>query len=159
MAKKPGTKRGRKTQTYGKPAPPIQDLPPAPTYLKEHGKAYWERIGPLLIDAGILTAGHLESFGLLCESWDEYRRLADWLAEDPSRAVITYQSGAQSPAPQVQMRDHASKMMYNLWSKFGLTPHALAGLGRHGGAAAGKSLPAIAEFAKGKYADEEDVGG
>lgn len=152
MATRPGTKRGRKPKG-GAPAAPIDSLPAPPDYLRDEGKNYWNRIGPLLVETGILTGGHLESFALLCETWDEYRRLSDWLAEDPERAVITYPTGAQAPAPQVQMRDRAAKLLYSLWSKFGLTPHALATLGKHGGASIGAKLPQIADFARKKYED------
>lgn len=151
MAKSPATaKRGRKPRG-GAPAAPITVLPDPPDYLKDAGKEYWNRIGPMLVQTGILTSGHIESFALLCETWDEYRRISNWLSEDPERAVITYPTGAQAPAPQVQMRDRAAKLLYSLWSKFGLTPHALATLGKHGGAKIGSSKPSIKDFARKKY--------
>jgi phage terminase small subunit len=79
--------------------------------------------------------------------------LTIWLAEDPSRMTFTTQSGYESETPQLRQRDKALTSLQKLWLKFGLTPHALAQLVKQKGCNIGNSLPAIAEFAKRKYAE------
>jgi P27 family predicted phage terminase small subunit len=131
---------------------PLQHVPEPPESMGEEGKKYWRSVAPQLIELGILTPLHLESFRVLCEQWQLYRTLTDWLDADPDRLYVTYKTGAQQQSPQVQLRERALESLRNLWMKFGLTPHGLAALGKHGGVAK-KQLSNIEEFAKKKYED------
>lgn len=56
----------------------------------------------------------------------------------------------QQETPLVRQRDKALPTLKKLWLKFGLTPHSLAQLGKHGGVRSGQ-LPKITEFVKKKY--------
>ncbi len=105
-----------------------------------------EKLAPQLVAANILTALHLESFAILCETYEEYRILSTWLREDPSRATVIAASGYVSESPQVRMRDRANANLQKLWLKFGLTPMALAQMRKHGGVG-GKTVPKIKAFA------------
>jgi P27 family predicted phage terminase small subunit len=129
---------------------PLRQVPEPPAELGPHGKNYWNSLAPQLIDLGILTPLHLESFRVLCEQWQMYRALTDWLDADPTRLFFTTDNGYQQETPQVRLREKALAALKSLWMKFGLTPHGLAALGKHGGVAK-KQMPAIADFAKRKY--------
>lgn len=147
----PPKKRGRKRKVDDGPkSEPLREVPPPPDDMGDHGKEYWLKLAPQLIELGILTPLHMDTFRVLCEQWHEYRRLSIWLDEDPSRMVFQTDNGYMQETPHVRLRDKALAAMQRAWSKFGLTPHALAQLGKHGGVGR-KQLPAIAQFAKRKY--------
>ena len=129
---------------------PLTTVPEPPEELGDEGKKYWRSILPQLIELGIMTPLHMESFRVLCEQWQMYRMLTKWLDEDPSRLYFTTDNGYQQETPQVRLREKALAALKSLWMKFGLTPHGLVALGKHGGAG-GKQVSAIEQFAKKKY--------
>lgn len=143
------TKRGRKPKEPDKTSEPITEVPEPPEDMGDYGKNYWRSLAPQLIELGILTPLHLQTFRVLCECWQEYRRLSVWLDADPGRYYFETESGYQQESPQVRLRDKALASLQKLWLKFGLTPHALTQLGKHGGGK--RALPKISAFAKKKY--------
>jgi P27 family predicted phage terminase small subunit len=98
--------------------------PEVPAELGEYGRAYWERIAPLLVDRRVLTPLHLEPLLAMCDQWDTYQRLSAWLREDPARWTFQTETGYESESPQVRMMGSALKELQRLWAKFGLTPYA-----------------------------------
>jgi P27 family predicted phage terminase small subunit len=136
-------------------SPPISQLPLASEYGLKSNEAinYWNRIGPQLISIGVLTLLHLDTFAQLCRTYAEYRRLDDWLNEDESRFTFMTQTGYESEAPQVRMRDKAMATLQKLWPKFGLSPLSLAQMRKHGGVALTKVSP-LQAFAQKKYAEQ-----
>lgn len=134
-------------------AEPLSEVPAAPKDLGKHGREYWQRLAPLLVEARILTPLHLEAFKVLCETWQIYRemqlklnKLDDW--------TFTTDKGYCAELPEVRLRQTAIQTLARLWPKFGLTPEALAKLGKHGGAAGGR-LPELEAFAAMKYSGPE----
>ncbi|MFO0886599.1 MAG: phage terminase small subunit P27 family [Pirellulales bacterium] len=146
------TRRGRKRKTKVETSP-LSVVPPAPEDLGQYGREYWESLAPQLVELGILKPLHLETFRVLCECWQEYRTLHAWLLEDPERLTFTTSQGYTAETPQLRQRDKALASLQKLWLKFGLTPHALATLNKGSGKGVNNALPAIAEFAKRKYAE------
>lgn len=146
------TRRGRKptTAVKGATSPPLDAVPKPPDDLGPYGQEYWRSLAPQLIELGILTPLHLQSFRVLCEQWQSYRSLSVWLDEDPTRMMFTTENGYSQETPQVRQRDKALASLQKLWLKFGLTPHALCTLGKHGGIGK-QQMSKIAEFAKSKY--------
>ncbi len=128
--------------------------PPPPDDLKGFGREYWIEYAELLTELQLLEPIHHSAFRVMCDCWAEYRRLSDWLAEDPSRMTFETDKGYQSETPQVRQRDNALNQLNKLWMKFGLTPHALAQLKK----SHGKSRPQLSRiqrFAKRKYQPSE----
>lgn len=113
--------------------PPLQTVPDPPDELSDVGQTYWRRVAKLLVDNGILTELHLEALRVLCETWEEYRQLADELRGNPEGRVFTTESGYQGESPTVRMRDRALAALQKMWAKFGLTPHSLTTLNKSGG--------------------------
>ncbi len=132
----------------------LSEVPEPPAYLGEVAKEYWRRVGSQLVESKSLTSLHLEAFSMLCEKWQEYRQLADWLAADPSRATYTSERGYQSESPQVRMRAAAEASLQRLWAKFFLTPHAYSQRKKSNADTAQKT--SIAEFAKRKYDQDQE---
>lgn len=149
-----GVKRGRKPKEEIKLAP-LESIPSPDQYkLCEYGREYWEQHVPQLVRLGILTELHVPTFAELCRHYGEYRRLNDWLGEDPGRAIMTNANGYSSESPQVRMRNAAFKTVQQLWPKFGLHPLSLAQMRKHGGLTV-KKTTGIEEFAKGKYGSSQ----
>lgn len=143
-AKKTPAKKAAKAQ-------PLAAVPDPPASLGEYGREYWLRLSPLLVEAKILTPLHIDSFRVLCEQWQQYRRLSE-LLDGSESLTFTTDRGYVQEIPEVRLRQVALANLQKLWPKFGLTPEALAKLGKHGGAR-GKKLTPLEEFAAAKYSD------
>lgn len=113
---------------------PVDELPsPEDFGLDGRAAEYWHRIAPQMVKVGLLTPLHIDTFAEICRTYAEYRRLDEWLKEDPSRLTFTSDKGYESETPQVRMRNQALATLQKLWPKFGLTPFALAQMRKHGG--------------------------
>lgn len=133
-------KRGRKPADKGPVVEPLADVPDPPEHLGEIAAQYWRSLAPQLVEIRALTAVHLQSFATLCDQWEVYRQTSDYLAADPGRWYQTVGNGGyQQVAPQVGVRERALSNLQKLWPKFGLTPEAMAKLGKHGGLKAPKA--------------------
>lgn len=151
MQTMPRPKDTQRKIATSKKSTPINEVPSPDDYkLCEHGKRYWETHAPQLVEANILTPLHIETFADLCRCYGEYRRLSDWIAEDPNRAMFITDKGYAMESPQLRMRDRAFANVQKLWPKFGLHPLSLAQMRKHGGISTRKAST-VADFARGKY--------
>lgn len=148
--RKPASRSTAKTKAGDGVLPSEFAIPEPPDDLGCFGTQYWRDHAALLCQAGILTPMHVQTFRVLCEQWQTYRALTQWLNEDPSRYTFITESGYESETPQVRQRDKALDQLQKLWLKFGLTPHALATLNKQRGKFVSQ-IPAITAFAKSKY--------
>jgi P27 family predicted phage terminase small subunit len=133
----------------------LKKAPNPPSDLGKYGKEYWNRIAPILIEIESLTELHLETFKTLCSCWNDYCELSAWMKKNPTQTVFETQRGYMQEHPNVRLRQRALQNLTRLWPKFGLTPEALAKLGKHGGAAASKMANPLQQFAAEKYDDDE----
>lgn len=144
----------RKSQKPARPKP-LATTPKPPTSLGQHGKGYWQRVAPLLVQLGRLTDLSLEPLEALCRQWDLFKTFDDWVRKHPSKLVFETEKGYQAEAPQLRLRAKAFDALCKLWPRFGLTPEGDVTLARKGsGRGTGKRSSAIAEFAAGKYDDQ-----
>ena len=135
---------------------PLSNVPsPDGYHLDQYGREYWRKLAPQLVEANLLTALHLDTFAALCRTYSEYIRLSIWLEDDPDRATfVISETGYEQTAPQVTQRDKALANLQKLWPKFGLHPHSLGQMRKHGGLGTG-SAKSLLDFAKGKYGPNE----
>lgn len=135
---------------------PLSNVPsPDGYHLDDRGREYWLKLAPQLVEANLLTALHLDTFASLCRTYSEYLRLSIWLEEDAERATFAMgDNGYEQTAPQVSQRDKALANLMKLWPKFGLHPHSLGQMRKHGGLGTG-SAKSLLEFAKSKYSPHE----
>lgn len=134
-----------------KKSEPITELPSPELYgLEGYAAEYWLRIAPQLMAVGLLTSLHVDTFAEICRTYAEYRRIDDWLHEDPTRFTFVTKTGYESETPQVRMRDRALATLQKLWPKFGLHPFALAQMRKHGGVSLPRVSP-LQQFAQTKY--------
>lgn len=143
----------RPSRTTNKKSEPLTEVPQPPGYLGDVAKAYWREMAPRLVAVNLLTGLHLNTFAVLCEQYQEYRAYADYLAEDPMRCLFTTDNGYQQETPQVRMRNNALNNLNKLWAKFGLTPHGLSTMRKHGGVTA--KLNPVQELARRKYPSKD----
>lgn len=101
-----------------------ETAPAPPARLRGEGRAYWERIAPLLVARRVLTPCHLEALETLCDQWAIYLAVKEYLAKDVSRWTVTAESGYETEAPQVRAMGNAHRNLLRLWAAFGLTPHS-----------------------------------
>jgi len=141
MPKKPAKPKAAKL-------PPLAKVPPAPGRLGQYGCEYWRALAPLLVKIEALTAIHLATFEVLCETWQTYRDLGDWIDKNPKKLIIETAKGYLIEHPNLRLRQQALGNLKTLWPKFGLTPEALARLGKHGGATARPTKTALQSFAE-----------
>jgi len=135
----------------------FDEAPPAPDRLGEHGKAYWERITPLLVDQHLLTKLDLEALEAMCHWWNEYITWQVKIQDDPKLAVISYPGGARQKSPESTFRDNAYTNFLKLVPRFGLTPENMRKVKKLNGpstAGASSGVDPISAFASQKYEDE-----
>lgn len=135
---------------------PLSNVPSADGYHLDHyAIEYWNKLAPQLVEANLLTPLHLDTFAALCRTYSEYLRLCIYLEEDEDRATfIVSESGYEQTSPQVTQRDKALANLQKLWPKFGLHPHSLGQMRKHGGLGT-NSAKSLVEFAKSKYGPNE----
>ncbi len=135
---------------------PLSNVPsPDGYHLDEFGREYWLKLAPQLFEANLLTALHLDTFAALCRTYSEYLKLSIWLEEDAARGTFAMgDNGYEQTSPQVTQRDKALANLQKLWPKFGLHPHSLGQMRKHGGLGTG-SAKSLLDFAKSKYSPHE----
>lgn len=161
QAKPRAAKKSRPTETAetGELLPladPLSEVPAAPERLGSHGRACWERIGPLLVELRVLTRLDLEALEALCHQWHDYLTWQLAIQRDPERAIVEYESGARQKSPEATLRDSAYDRWLKLLPRFGLSPEARRKLKRlkESGGARGQAAvdtDPVAAFARGKY--------
>jgi phage terminase small subunit len=67
---------------------PVEEIPPAPISLGVHGKAYWDRIVPLLLAKRVLTVVDLESLEIMCMMYHKVLK-ASFAETDLNAASVT----------------------------------------------------------------------
>ncbi len=87
---------------------------------------------------------------MLCEQWQMYRTLSNWLDEDPDRLYFVTENGYQQETPQVRLREKGFALSEVALDEVRPNASRPGRPGKHGGVAK-KQMPAIAEFAKKKY--------
>lgn len=103
---------------------PMTDVPPAPESLGTKGREVWERVGPILVAAGVLHRGDIEAFAIYCTAHDEYAKCNQAIAKDGE--YHTGPTGKISPHPALHQRLRWVEVMRRFQAEFGLTPSARA---------------------------------
>ena len=135
-----GTLQPSRTNRH-EPVPDVA-LPPAPDWLSERGRRYWDEIGAVLLHMKVVTFGDGPAFSLLVES------LAEWA--EARQAVIgvggvggvglVYEMETESgqtmrrPNPEVAQASDAMKRALRMLTEFGLTPASRSKVSAIGGA-------------------------
>lgn len=124
---------------------PLANLPPAPRSFDALTRYEWNRVGPILVEKGLLTEPDLAAFALYCMNVATSIRCARIL----KRKGFTMKSpnGFDLPRPEVAIRRQAGAEARKFMQEFGLTPSARTRLPASTPAPQAKPENPFAEFA------------
>lgn len=102
-------------------------MPPCPVWVNKEAKKHWDTLGPVLVQAGLLSVVDGDVFGLHCDNvaaygkaMDKLQALDSWVEKTPN--------GFQVQAAWLQIRNKLQEQMIKTAREFGLTPAARSGV-------------------------------
>lgn len=102
-------------------------MPPCPVWLNKEAKKHWDTIGPVLVQAGLLSVVDGDVFGLHCDNVASYAKameklqaLDTWVEKTPN--------GFQVQSAWLQIRNKLQEQMIKTAREFGLTPASRSGV-------------------------------
>ena len=136
-----GTARADRQKPAGA-AERLTAVPKAPPTVSDAAKAEWQRLAPILVNAGTLTANDLRALELLAETLASAAAFAAVIAKDGT--LIEGAGGTRKAHPALQALATARAQARALLHDFGLTPR---------GRAAVEQAPAAPTAADDPYAE------
>ena len=98
-------------------------MPPCPRWVKGEAKKHWDTLGPILVQAGLISVVDGDLFSMHCDNVARYAdvvekldNIEDWLATTPN--------GFQVQAGYVQIRNKLQEQVMKTAAEFGLSPKA-----------------------------------
>ena len=98
-------------------------MPPCPRWVKGEAKKHWDTLGPILVQAGLISVVDGDVFSMHCDNVARYadvveklNTIEDWLATTPN--------GFEVQAGYVQIRNKLQEQVMKTAAEFGLTPKA-----------------------------------
>ena len=95
-------------------------LPAPPANLTEAAIVEWNRVGPELFAAKILTNADRGALAVYCQSWADWVEARDYI--DGKKKVIKSPNGYEMQSPWVAIANKASEKLLKVAAEFGLTP-------------------------------------
>lgn len=122
---------GKRPLTKNEPEPDkLQGFPEPPERFNSEARKEWERTGPVLHKAGLITAADLPMFEAYCQAWGNYV-IAQ--ADYDGTPLIKGQKGNLVKNPSAQIaRDNLDKAIA-LAREFGMTPSSRSRISLPGG--------------------------
>lgn len=105
-------------------------LPPPPSWLSERAETEWERMVPIMSEAGLLTGLDVAVMAGYCEAYAQFVEATAGMNSRPrngnaSRIKLVQRTNAGvRPNPLVKIRQDALVQMRNYMGELGLTPAA-----------------------------------
>ena len=98
-------------------------MPPCPRWVKGEAKKHWDTLGPILVQAGLISVVDGDVFSMHCDNVARYadvveklNTIEDWLATTPN--------GFEVQDGYVQIRNKLQEQVMKTAAEFGLTPKA-----------------------------------
>ncbi len=102
------------------PGPEVApDIPEPPGWLLEEGREEWERVVPLLHQAGMLAALDRTALACYCQTWAQYQRCQHAILVNGQ--VVDTKSGPKT-RPEVSISANLMKEIRQFCALFGLAP-------------------------------------
>ncbi|AYX96189.1 P27 family phage terminase small subunit [Acinetobacter baumannii] len=98
-------------------------MPPCPRWVKGGAKKHWDTLGPVLVQAGLLSVVDGDVFGLHCDNMAAYEKALEKL-EEINSWVTTTPNGFEVQAAWLQVRNKLQEQIIKTAAEFGLTPRA-----------------------------------
>lgn len=98
-------------------------MPPCPAWLNKNAKKHWDTLGPVLVQAGLLSVVDGDVFGLHCDNMAAYAEAMQRLTE-VEKWVAKTPNGFEVQAAWLQIRNKLQEQIIKTAREFGLTPAA-----------------------------------
>lgn len=98
-------------------------MPTCPVWLNKKAKKHWETLGPMLVNAGLLSVVDGDVFGLHCDNMAAYEEAMTRLTEI-STWVSKTPNGFEVQGAWLQIRNKLQEQIIKTAREFGLTPAA-----------------------------------
>ncbi|WP_423488003.1 phage terminase small subunit P27 family [Mycobacteroides sp. PCS013] len=108
------------------------EVPEAPEWLPDEGKAEWARVAPTLATLKLIKPEDRAAFAAYCNAWAQYVQ-AVRMYKDEGLTIINPQSGRESVHPAVTVAQTASRELLRYAQHFGLTPSSEQNIARGAG--------------------------
>ncbi len=102
-------------------------MPPCPRWVKGAARKHWDTLGPVLVQAGLLSVVDGDVFGLHCDNMARYEEVLEKL-ESIDKWLATTPNGFEVQAGFVQIRNKLQEQILKTAREFGLTPAARSGV-------------------------------
>lgn len=110
----------RADRLKGIAAEQLDTAPPPPDSLSSRAAVEWERVAPLVVSLGLLTASDLRAFELLAETLATEAQLRETL--DREGLTISTGTGGSKAHPALRALSDARAQAARLLDAFGLSP-------------------------------------
>ncbi|HEX4124516.1 MAG TPA: phage terminase small subunit P27 family [Tepidisphaeraceae bacterium] len=112
------TIRGYRTPASSPTTTPTAPIPPS--HLSDAARAEWDRLLPLLRDAGRLKAIDADQLALYCTAYARWAEAEKQIAE--SGTVVKSPNGYPVQNPYLSIANKAMQQMHQYLAKFGMKP-------------------------------------
>lgn len=106
---------------------PRVELPEPPEHLLPAARAEWERIGPLLVEYGLVSAVDQAALALYCQAYGRWQVAEEGLAavvEKRGSMISTSPNGYEMHHPLLNVINKAQDQVHSYLQQFGLSPAA-----------------------------------
>jgi P27 family predicted phage terminase small subunit len=111
---------GRRPIPEGVDVGAFSDLPPAPDFLDEIGRAEWERVGRELLVVGLLTPLDAPALAAYCHAFSRWRRAEEKVSQ--TGEIVRTPNGMLVQSPYMQIANRALDQWTKMLAEFGMTP-------------------------------------
>lgn len=111
----------RADRINGGEPPMAAGRPECPDHLDDDAREEWERIVPLLDEAGILARADGAALAIYCTTFSRWLRAK---AELKYGLTVMTEKGGQKASPLISVVNQAEALMARLLAEFGATPSA-----------------------------------
>lgn len=109
----------RASARKNEPRLPVE-APEAPNWLKGEAKREWNRLVPILMEAGVLTLADRGALAMTCQSWADYLRAKDVV--DKEGITVETATGGTKVHPAVTIQRAAWAQYIKGCALFGIDP-------------------------------------
>ena len=98
----------------------VDALPECPDHLSDEAKREWARIGPMLVECGLMAAIDTGALALYCQAWARWVEAESKLAEYGT--VTKAPSGFLVQSPFLSIANRAMDQIAKMLAEFGMSP-------------------------------------
>jgi P27 family predicted phage terminase small subunit len=97
-------------------------LPDPPAWLPKDAKEEWKRLGPKLLEAGLISEESSATFSAYCLAWARLKQAEKLLGDDPKSWYAETEQGTFQQHPIISIAAQLRKQVVDFAREFGLSP-------------------------------------